>query len=318
VVTPASPFVSFPNTHDFHVGVNSAPHVKEADVIVVVESDVPWYPFQAKPPENCKVIQIARDPNYSGIPIRNFPKDISIGGDPKLALELLAQELQSQPASEKLIAERAGRIRALHQQYRERLKQRAEKASHERPIDIGWLSHCVDQVRDKDTLIVNDHGVSQEYLSLSEPATYFGGSPAGGLGWGIGGGLGMKLARPEKTVIASCGDGTYMFNNPTACHFVSQAYDLPMLTIVCNNAIWHSSKAATQQVLPDGWAVSTGKFPLCELSPSPRYDMVVAAHGGYGEMVDDPQQLLPALKRALKAVKEERRQAVLNVICGTH
>jgi acetolactate synthase-1/2/3 large subunit len=46
--------------------------------------------------------------------------------------------------------------------------------------------------------------------------------------------------------------------------------------------------------------------------------MIVAAHGGYGERVDDPQQLLPALKRALKTVKEERRQAVLNVICGTH
>jgi acetolactate synthase-1/2/3 large subunit len=91
-----------------------------------------------------------------------------------------------------------------------------------------------------------------------------------------------------------------------------------MLTIVCNNAIWHSSKAATQQVLPDGWAVSTGEFPLCELSPSPRYEMIVAAHDGYGERVEDPQQLLPALKRALKAVKEERRQAVLNVICGTH
>ncbi len=61
-----------------------------------------------------------------------------------------------------------------------------------------------------------------------------------------------------------------------------------MLTIVCNNAIWHSTKAATQQVMPDGWAVSTGNFPLCELAPSPRYEMVVAAHGGYGEMVDDP------------------------------
>ena len=128
----------------------------------------------------------------------------------------------------------------------------------------------------------------------------------------------MKLAHPEKTVIASCGDGTYMFNNPTACHFVSHAYDLPMLTIVCNNAIWHSTKAATQQVMPDGWAVSTGNFPLCDLSPSPRYEMVVAAHGGYGEMVDDPAELLPALKRALKVVREEKRQAVLNVICGTH
>jgi len=39
---------------------------------------------------------------------------------------------------------------------------------------------------------------------------------------------------------------------------------------------------------------------------------------GYGEMVDDPQQVLPALQRALKVVKEEKRQAVLNVICGSH
>jgi acetolactate synthase-1/2/3 large subunit len=318
VVTPASPFVSFPNTHDFHLGVSSASYVKDADVIVVVESDVPWYPVQAKPPESCKVIQIARDPNYGGIPIRHFPKDISIGGDPKLALKLLAQELKVRPGNVKFAVERAERIRSQHKQYRERLKQKAEKASGERPIDTGWLSYCVDQVRDKETLIVNDHGVSQEHLSLSDPASYFGGSPAGGLGWGIGGGLGMKLAHPEKTVIVSCGDGTYMFNNPTACHFVSQAYQLPTLTIVCNNAIWNSSKAATQQVLPDGWATSTGNFPLCELSPSPRYEMVVAAHGGYGEMVDDPAELPAALKRALKVVKEEKRQAVLNVICGSH
>jgi acetolactate synthase-1/2/3 large subunit len=318
VVTPASPFVSFPNTHDFHLGVSSAPYIKDADVVVVVESDVPWYPLQGKPPENGKVIQIARDPNYGAIPIRSFPKDVSIGGDPKLALELLAQELNSAPRNEKLLGERAEKIRAEHKRYRERTKQKAEKASRERPIDTAWLSYCVDQVRDSDTLIVNDHGVSQEQLSLSEPASYFGGSPAGGLGWGIGGGLGMKLARPEKTVIVTAGDGTYMFNNPTACHFVSHAYDLPMLTIICNNAIWHSTKAATQQVMPDGWAVSTGNFPLTELAPSPRYEKVVEAHGGYGEMVDDPQEVLPALKRALKVVSEEKRQAVLNVICGSH
>jgi len=70
--------------------------------------------------------------------------------------------------------------------------------------------------------------------------------------------------------------------------------------------------------MPDGWAVSTGNFPLTALAPSPRYEKVVEAHGGYGEMVDDPQEVLPALKRALKVVKEEKRQAVLNVICGSH
>ena len=318
VVTPASPFVSFPNTHEFHLGVSSAPYVKDADVIVVVESDVPWYPVQGKPAESCQVIQIARDPNYGGIPMRSFPMDVAIGGDPKLALELLAGELKSRPGNEKNLADCAERIRAQHRQQRERLKQKAEKASRERPIDTGWLSYCVDRVRDADTIIVNDHGVSQEHLRLSEPASYFGGSPAGGLGWGIGGALGMKLAHPEKNFITSCGDGTYMFNNPTACHFVSQAYKLPTLTIVCNNAIWNSSKAATQQVLPDGWATSTGNYPLCELAPSPRYEKIVEAHDGYGEMVDDPEQLPAALQRALKVVKEEKRQAVLNVICGSH
>jgi len=54
------------------------------------------------------------------------------------------------------------------------------------------------------------------------------------------------------------------------------------------------------------------------VAPSPRYEKVVEAHGGYGERVEDPQEVLPALKRALKVVKEEKRQAVLNMICGTH
>src|ERR1041384_8362360 len=44
VVTPASPFLSMPNTHDYHLGVSSTPYVKDADVIVVVECDVPWHP----------------------------------------------------------------------------------------------------------------------------------------------------------------------------------------------------------------------------------------------------------------------------------
>jgi acetolactate synthase-1/2/3 large subunit len=172
----------------------------------------------------------------------------------------LAQELRSGPRDEKVLAERGNEIRAKHKKYRQELIQKAEHGGSQRPISHAWLAYCVDQVRDADTVVLSDHGVGSEVLNLSEPASYFGGSPAGGLGWGIGGGLGMKLAHPEKTFIVTAGDGTYMFNNPTACHFVSEAYDLPLLTIICNNAIWHSTKAATQQVLPDGWAVSTGIF----------------------------------------------------------
>jgi acetolactate synthase-1/2/3 large subunit len=51
------------------------------------------------------------------------------------------------------------------------------------------------------------------------------------------------------------------------------------------------------------------------LKPEPAYEKIVEAFGGYGERVDDPDKIIPALKRAVKAVRQEKRQALLNVIC---
>jgi acetolactate synthase-1/2/3 large subunit len=66
---------------------------------------------------------------------------------------------------------------------------------------------------------------------------------------------------------------------------------------------------------PTGWAAKTDNFPLSELQPSPHFEMIVAASGGYGERVEKASEMQPALQRALKAVQVEGRQAVLNVIC---
>ena len=66
---------------------------------------------------------------------------------------------------------------------------------------------------------------------------------------------------------------------------------------------------------PDGWAATTKTFPLSDLTPSPRYEEIVRAFDGYGERVAAPDALPGALQRALRAVREERRQAVLNVVC---
>jgi acetolactate synthase-1/2/3 large subunit len=61
--------------------------------------------------------------------------------------------------------------------------------------------------------------------------------------------------------------------------------------------------------------VKNNHFPLSELTPTPAYEMICEANGGYGERVENPEEVLPALKRALRVVREEQRQAVLNVIC---
>jgi acetolactate synthase-1/2/3 large subunit len=96
---------------------------------------------------------------------------------------------------------------------------------------------------------------------------------------------------------------------------VSRAYDLPVLFVVVNNRAWGAVKRATLEVHPDGWAVGQDHFPFTRLDPYPELAQIVEAHGGYGERVDDPDQIRPALQRALRAVREEKRQALLDVRC---
>jgi acetolactate synthase-1/2/3 large subunit len=116
-------------------------------------------------------------------------------------------------------------------------------------------------------------------------------------------------------VIAAVGDGSYMFANPVACHQVSEALQLPVLTIVFNNGIWNAVRKSTEAVYPDGHAVRANRMPLTSLEPAPRYEMIVEASGGYGERVEVAAELPAALRRALDAVKRDRRQALLNVVC---
>jgi acetolactate synthase-1/2/3 large subunit len=116
-------------------------------------------------------------------------------------------------------------------------------------------------------------------------------------------------------VIAALGDGSYMFGNPTPCHFVSQALGVPTLTVIFNNGVWNAVRRANLKMYPNGWAAQSNSIPLSELQPSPQFEVLVTACGGYGERVEKASEVLPSLRRALKVVQEEGRQAVLNMIC---
>ena len=131
----------------------------------------------------------------------------------------------------------------------------------------------------------------------------------------MGAALGVKLAVGERLVVASVGDGSYMFSVPSACHFVSAAHGLPILVIIYNNQCWNAVKRATRALHPEGWAVRGNNFPLSDLQPTAHYEKICEAFGGYGERVESPDQVAPALERALHAVRREKRQALLNVIC---
>jgi acetolactate synthase-1/2/3 large subunit len=297
--------------HPLHCGWDPHALLKDADAVLVVECDVPWIPKEGKPKADAKVIHIGPDPLFAAYPLRGFRADIALTGAVAPTLQLLWRAAQKQAVSPKAIEERRKAVSALSEEIRKR--GRSAVTPMPAAITSKWLSACVNQVLDEDTILVNEYPTVLEEMVIKQPGRYFGNPSAGGLGWGMGAALGAKLASQDKTVICAVGDGAYMFGNPTATHYVSEAMRLPVLFVIANNARWAAVHRSTLSTYPKGHASETQQPPFATLEPSPRFEHVVQASGGYGERVTEPAKLMPALERALKAVKEEKRQAVLNV-----
>ena len=314
VVSHAARSLCIASDHPMNLGYEPGPMLAEADAVLAIECDVPWIPSLHGPPAGCRVIHLGVDPLFSRYPVRSFPCDLAIDAAPELALPALDAALAERTGDADAVAARRAALAARSAELRNGWRRAALDAEGDRPISVAWLSHCIDRVVDENTIVLNELGLSPAQLTLRRPGSYFGLSPAGGLGWGLGAALGAKLAAPDKLVIASVGDGAYMFGNPTPAHYVSRAHDLPVLTIVSNNAGWGAVRAATRAMYPDGAAQQRNAMPLTALDPMPDFEMVVAASGGYGERVKDPAALPGALDRAVRAVREEGRQALLNVI----
>ena len=307
-------YLNFPTDHPMHLGFDPMKYLEEADVVLVIEADVPWFPIKGQPKPGTKIIQMGIDPFFSRYPIRTFPADVPISADPESGLKSLREALAAHRAekSEKL-RERFEQLSKKHEAQKTSWTATAEKHEKDRPIDMGWLSNCVGRVRDEDTVIINEYDLQAQQVPMNEPGSFFASPMSSGLGWCFGAALGVKLARPECVPIVCMGDGAYHFTAPTACHFVAQ--NLPVVVVVFNNQCWNAVKGSVLDLYPQGWAVQKNHFVLCDLEPSPAYEKIAESFGGYGERVEDPDEIIPALHRAVRAVRKEKRQALLNVIC---
>jgi acetolactate synthase-1/2/3 large subunit len=317
VVEVAPTHLSFPHRHPLHLGFLAAPGtepwLERADAILVVDADVPWFPSIQKPADGAAVIHLGIDPFFVRYPMRSYPCDVPIAAAPAVALPLLADALRrhARPAE---VEARAAAVRAEHERRRAAWDAMAAAQGELRRIGFAWVGRCLQSVLDEDTVLVNEYPLDPRFTALDRPGSFFGTGHSGGLGWGLGAAHGFKLARPATTVIATLGDGAYIFGEPVACHFVARAQHLPVLTVIYNNQRWEAVKSAALGLHPHGWAQKTGTVPLTELTPSPRFEEIVRAFDGYGERVEDPAEVLPALRRGLAAVREGR-QAVLNILC---
>jgi acetolactate synthase-1/2/3 large subunit len=307
--------MNFPTAHPLYAGLEPGRHLEEADVIVALEADAPWFPKLRAPRPEATVIQVGHDPLFSRYPIRGFAADLALAGTPRLALAGLAEAVRRAGIDAGAVADRRRRWAEEHTRVLAAAAAAARRVQGDSPIDMAWLSRAIGDVTDDRTILVNEYDLDLAQVPLARPGSYFGSPPSAGLGWGLGAALGAKLAAPDDTVICCVGDGAYIFGAPTAAHMASRACNLPVLFVVFNNRAWNAVKRSVKAYAPEGWAARTGTMVMSDLDPAPDYEMVCRASGGWGERVEDAAALPGALARALEVVRVEKRQALLNVIC---
>jgi len=309
-------YMCLPTDHPMHIGFNPDLHLDGADLILVIDADVPWIPGRKAPRQDCKVIHIGADPIYANYPLRGFPCDLAITGITGATLPLLAEALAvRETAAKPRIDARRNRVAEKRDEQRGKWRAALEKARSDSPIHPAWVTHCLDRVKGDDAIVVKESPLAFEQMRFSRPGTFYSVGAGGGLGWGLGTALGLKSAAPDKLVICTVGDGAYMFGNPLPAHYVAKAEKLPMLTVVFNNEMWGAVKRNTREVYPDGYAARSNREPLTYFEPGTRFEKAVETVDGYGEQVDKAVDLPGAIDRALNAMARDGRQALLNVVC---
>ncbi len=311
---------NFPTTHPLHQGFVPGPFVDAADVILALDSDVPYIPTQVTPRADATIIQLDLDPVKDRIPLWSFPLTHAVRADSARALELIASHAAELLTDEirQHIETRRTELTARHNERRATRRAAALATRDARSISTEWLGYCLGQFqRDTpDCVFVDEsltsHAAVWNHLDTDEPGTMFG-SGGSSLGWGLGAALGIKLARPNRPVVLVVGDGSFVFGEPLAALWASQMNQAPILVVIFNNGCYNANKAPLISAYPQGYSVTGERFVGTDLMPSPRYDLLAAVVGAAGERVEAPDQVLPALHRALDQVRAGR-SVVVDVI----
>jgi acetolactate synthase-1/2/3 large subunit len=148
---------------------------------------------------------------------------------------------------------------------------------------------------DKDAVVVCDGGdfasYAGKFVDVHQPGGWLDTGPYGCLGSGPGHAIAARLARPDKQVVMFMGDGAFGFAGMDFDSMVR--HNLPVVAVIGNNGIWGLEKHPMQAMY--GYDVAA------DLQPGCRYDKVVEALGGAGEVVERPADIGPALDRAFRA-----------------
>jgi acetolactate synthase-1/2/3 large subunit len=301
---------NIPNTLPCFVGYQPDKQVPQADVGLLVDIDVPWFPSDVQPKANSFWAHIDIDILKQASPMWTFPGNLRMQGDSGRILAQLLDELKKKatPAFKQKAAARFERLKTEHKAFEERAAKLAADKGKKGEINPHYLMAELNKLLDPKDVVFNEAirntGAVTMQIKRPLPNTTMR-SAGGGLGWSGGFALGARLAAPDRMMVQVVGDGSFYFGNPSSVFSAAQQYNLPILIVVLDNTGWAAVKASTLRVFPKGEAVAADDFQA-KLLPGVDFSKIGEAFGAYGEKIDDPDQASAALARCVKQVRSGR------------
>ena len=292
---------AFPENHPLALGsggraIPKPVHhfLQKADLIFGIGCSFTRTGFGVQIPDGKRVIHATLDPADIN---KDVPVEAALVGDAGLILDGLVEAVRdrSNGASEEHTAAVTGEISAVKSEWLEEWKPKL--TSDEVPMTpyrvISDLLHTVDV---ENTIITHDAGSPRDQMSpfwqSVAPLTYIGWGKTTQLGYGLGLAMGAKLARPDALCVNVWGDAAIGF---TGMDFETAVRErIPILSVLFNNF----SMAIEIPIMP----VSTEKFRSTDISG--HYADMAKAFGGYGERVETPDQIIPAIQRGIQKTQE--------------
>ena len=274
-----------PPTHPLFFTASRRKALEGADTILAIGTRMDFRLNHGQPPlipAAAKVIWFDLTAEDIGV---NRGAAVALVGDVGISMRQLTEATKQLHGEEWLSYIRAEERRSL---------ERDEAALNSEAVPIHPMRFCreIRDFIDEDTTVVGDGGDIVSYggrvINVSKPGYWLDPGPMGCLGTGTGFAMAAQLARPGKKVLILHGDGAFGLNGMEFESMVRQK--LPIVSIIGNDGAWGQIKHPQKAII--------GHATAAELTPGIRYDKMVEALGGYGELVERAEDIRPALERA--------------------
>jgi len=249
-----------------------------------------------------RLIHVDIDPTEIG---KNYPTEVGIVGDAKAVLRQLSEALKAMASKKKY--QEMPYFKALQKAKKEWEKELEPlKNSRKIPMTISRFLAELRNVLKRDAIVVGSAGHAQAQLfqefPVYEPRTHLSSGGMSTMGWAVPASMGAKLAKPDKEVVSVSGDGDFLMT----CQELATAVQYGITTVHCvlNNYGWLSIRDLQLDVYGEhrGYATEFRARDTGELC-SPSFTKLAEAFGCHNEFIEKPEQVAPALKRALKSGK---------------